>query len=291
MADETWSGIHTALCQGARGLSGKTTLHGLLAKHRGARDLRNQNKLSRKQVVDWARQWYERTGKWPRVHSGKIPGANGESWTTVNYALVHGNRGLPGGLTLTRFLQKEIGGRVRANRPTLTFKSILEMADAHHAATGHWPTRQSGPVLDHPQENWLNISAALVTGGRGLPGGITLGQLLERERGVLNRRRHSKLTYALIANWARQFIEANGRRPTAYDGAVVDRGQLTGDCWSGINTALKLGKRGLPGKDSLYDLLYREGLAGQRWTSRPPKPPKKIRPAYLPTPPRPTNIV
>jgi hypothetical protein len=70
----------------------------------------------------------------------------------------------------------------RADLPALSILQILNWADAHHARTGRWPTRNSGPVQEAPDETWGGINSALDQGWRGLPGGNSLAQLLNRHR-------------------------------------------------------------------------------------------------------------
>jgi hypothetical protein len=79
-----------------------------------------------------------------------------------------GGRGLPGGSSLARLLEKgrRIGDRRRRHR--LTIKQILAWADLHCQRTGQWPRHDSGPVLDAPGERWTAIQAALEQGKRGL---------------------------------------------------------------------------------------------------------------------------
>src|SRR5436190_22672706 len=45
-------------------------------------------------------------------------------------------------------------------------------------------TKTSGPVTETLQETWCGVNLALRRGGRGLPGGTTLAQLLLDKRGV-----------------------------------------------------------------------------------------------------------
>src|SRR5262245_22770233 len=76
----------------------------------------------------------------------------------------------------------------RRGRPPLMSFSIaviLRWADAHKARIGEWPKSTSGPVVDGPARlTWEKISYALCTGARGLPGDITLRELLHERRGV-----------------------------------------------------------------------------------------------------------
>jgi hypothetical protein len=73
-------------------------------------------------------------------------------------------------------------------KATLTVEQILRWADSHHLRTGQWPKIDSGPVAERPAELWRKIDNALRLGLRGLPGGLSLPRLLERERGVPARR-------------------------------------------------------------------------------------------------------
>jgi hypothetical protein len=37
---------------------------------------------------------------------------------------------------------------MKPRRPDFDLKTILAWADAHHARTGKWPTRNSGPIRE-----------------------------------------------------------------------------------------------------------------------------------------------
>lgn len=101
---ETWSAVSTALRTGRRGLPRGSSLARLLAANRGVRNPLAPPPLSREQIVRWAEAHYKRSGRWPTKRSGSIHDVVGESWAGVDYALVRGNRGLPGGNTLARLL-------------------------------------------------------------------------------------------------------------------------------------------------------------------------------------------
>lgn len=261
-APETWTAINVALNHGNRGLPGGSSLAQLLAEHRGVRNRMRTPRLTRRLLRQWVREWRGRTGEWPTHDSGAIPGSMGDTWASVAHALLRGRRGLPGGMTLRGFLQEEFGVPNPRNRPRLNVKQILAWADAYHAQTGKWPKRNSGAVADQPGESWSMISNALVIGWRGLPGGSSLAQLLYRQRGARNPKQVPDLTAARILGWARQYVIATGRRPTHLSGRVLDNGRDSGETWGCIHAALYNGSRGLPGDDSLYQLLKRHGLAG-----------------------------
>jgi hypothetical protein len=150
-------------------------------------------------------------------------------------------------------------------RPRLTIEQLLAWADAHFARTGEWPSSGSGPVPDAPGENWRAINQALRVGARGLPVGSSLARLLGERRGRRAKPRQPPLTVEQILRWADLHHRRTGRWPSAEAGPVADVGEET---WSGINTALKQGFRGLPGEDSLAKLLDRErrgrGTGGEK---------------------------
>ncbi|MFO0958879.1 MAG: hypothetical protein U0800_15865 [Isosphaeraceae bacterium] len=154
---------------------------------------------------------------------------------------------------------------------------ILEWAHAHRESHGRWPNVNSGEVTQAPGETWGEIDQALQRGGRGLPGGSSLETLLAGQyheavarwegshwptqarpaKRPPNSRRTERpnLSIALILQWADDFHTKTGQWPTAQS-----RGEHLppAENWCGINTALKLGRRGLPGGTSLACLLQDE---------------------------------
>jgi hypothetical protein len=161
-----------------RGLPGGDSLARLLHRRRGARHLRALPPLAEAQILEWARAHRRRTGKWPDASAGPIAGTQGEVWAYVNRSLHRGTRGLPGGDTLMKLLDRA-GIDARAI-PRLSEGQILDWADLHYRDTGTWPQVASGPVAAAPGENWRAVSDALRLGLRGLPGGSTLARLLVR---------------------------------------------------------------------------------------------------------------
>ena len=63
-------------------------------------------------------------------------GMPGESWPAINTALQQGLRGMPGGSSLVKLLEKKRGVRNKGNLPSLTEEQIMEWADAHRARDG-----------------------------------------------------------------------------------------------------------------------------------------------------------
>ena len=62
--------------------------------------------LSEGQIVSWAKAWHEQTGRWPTTSSGALQQLPGDTWSSINAALIEGYRGLRGGSTLAKLLRK-----------------------------------------------------------------------------------------------------------------------------------------------------------------------------------------
>jgi hypothetical protein len=182
---ETWRRVDTALKGGLRGLAGGSSLSLLLVEQRGFRSRSHAPPLTTDLILQWADAHHERTGRWPGQASGPIVAVPEETWATIESALRTGGRGLAGGSSLACLLEQQRGVRNLARLPRLTPAKILRWADAFHRRTGRWPTRKdTGPIPEAPGETWGAVHAALLSGGRGLRGGGSLSQLLQRQRGV-----------------------------------------------------------------------------------------------------------
>ncbi|HZU39320.1 MAG TPA: hypothetical protein VFA18_25565, partial [Gemmataceae bacterium] len=257
---ETWQTVDRSLREGVRGLSARSSLAQLLAKHRGVRNPKGLPPLRVSQILTWADAYRARTGQWPTLHSGPIPEAPGEDWAAVDHALRHGVRSLPSGSSLARLLAQKRGVRNKAAAPPLTVKQILAWADAHYCQTGRWPRYKDGVITRVPQETWNGVDAALRAGGRGLPGGSSLARLLAEHRGVRNKKDLPRLTVQQILAWADAHYRRTGDWPTARSGPVAD---APGETWGAIDMALYRASRGLPGGTSLCRLLEEHGRLGQ----------------------------
>jgi hypothetical protein len=113
---ERWPNIDHALTAGLRGLPGSSSLARLLAATCGKRNHMRLAPLTPDQVLAWGDSHYRRTGRWPRVKSGCVKDAAGESWSGIDNALRGGYRGLPGGDSLYQLLRRARGVRKPANR-------------------------------------------------------------------------------------------------------------------------------------------------------------------------------
>jgi hypothetical protein len=139
-----------------------------------------------------------------------------------------------------------------SNLPRLTEWKILKWADAHYSRTGKWPVVASGPVMGQAGETWSAVDNSLRVGNRGLIGGSSLATLLERDRGVRNHNRPTRLTKSRILVLADNHRRYTGEWPSSGSGQVLD---VPDETWGNLNTALVQGFRGLSGGDSIAKLL------------------------------------
>jgi hypothetical protein len=128
-------------------------------------------------------------------------------------------------------------------------------AREHRRRTSTWPTRYSGAVPGSNGEIWANLDTTLREGGRGLPGGSCLARVLADRCGVRNRLGLPPLRVEEVLRWADRHHRRTGHWPRACSGTVVG---ARGETWRAVDTALRTGRRGLPGGDSLAQLLAQE---------------------------------
>ncbi len=223
-------------------------------------------RLTIEQILGWIDDWQAHAGKWPGVQSGLIPRCGGLKWSTVDEALRHGRRGLPGGSSLRLLLARERGVRHPRHLPRLKIREILQWADAYHAQLGRWPTRRSGPIAEAPSETWLGIDVALHFGRRGLARYLSLATLLELRRGKRKQSTRAPLTERKIIRWADAFHARTDRWPNRKSGPIPE---APGETWLAVENALRQGLRGLPGGSSLVQLLVER--RGIRNANRPPR--------------------
>jgi len=177
---ENWKVIDSALRSGARHLPGGCSLAELLARKRGRRNPQKLPPLQVEQILAWADAHHARTGQWPKINSGPIEDAPGETWLAVESALRNGCRGFLPGSSLARLLAEYRDVPNGANRPPLTVEQILMWARAHHERTGQWPTKTAGAIPEAVGETWSAVDSALSHGARSLPRGLSLARLRER---------------------------------------------------------------------------------------------------------------
>lgn len=261
---EDWINVDQALRQGLRSLPRGGSLAKLLRDHRVERHPRLPPPLKEEEIVEWAKAHHEKHGDWPTQNTGPVDGRPGEVWGNIDARLSGGGRGLPGGESLAKLFQRVLGVRNVAALPPLDPSEILLWADDHLTREGAWPTLSCGAVPAAPEEAWGRIDDALRQGYRGLPGGSSLARLLEEGRGRLRPQSLPDMTVEKIVAWARAHRESTGSWPSSHSGPVGD----TGETWCGVVNALRDGKRGLPGGQTLARLLAELGCGGpgRMWT-------------------------
>ncbi len=211
-------------------------------------------KLSEKQILAWADDYFASTGKWPKEYSGPIAGT-GESWGRIAAAMRQGRRGLRRGYSLPRLLSERRHVRHQWNLPRLSERRILAWAGIHRKATGQWPTVKSGPVASSPGENWQAINNCLVRGCRGLRGGSSLAKLLSKHRVTAIKQALPRFKLKQILAWAKHYRAETGRRPTAESGPVAES---PGDTWLKIDMALEKGVSRPAGRFQLVQAVAEE---------------------------------
>ena len=85
--------------------------------------------LSKDLILQWAREFRDRHGRWPTHQDGRIPQAD-----ATGTAIDQGLRGLPGDTSLAKLLDKR--GNAAPSRNALTAIRILAWADQYHAKHG-----------------------------------------------------------------------------------------------------------------------------------------------------------
>ena len=200
---------------------------------------------------------------WPTRDSGRIYEGSPDTWTGLDIALKNGNRGLPGGTTLARFIAETWRVRNRSS-PLVEFDlaDVLRWCDYHFARTGAWPHVDSGAVAAAPGETWGAINHALSRAVRYMGEPTSLARLLAAHRGVPNIHDQSPLTEEQILAWADLHVVRTGRWPTRTSGADVD---APGENWKNFNYALIRGNRTLTSGSSLARLLAKHrGVRNRR---------------------------
>jgi superfamily II DNA or RNA helicase len=249
-AQETWLGVSAALRTGNRGLASGASLARILSAHRGVPNRGDLPPLSVEQILQWADEHMQRNGSWPTVKSGPVADT---TWLGLAESLRNGLRGLPGGTSLSQLLHERRGVENVSRRPPLTERQLLAWVDAYKQSHGKWPHVKSEKSPGQTV-SWAAIDRSLSVGGRGLPGGSSLADLLERQRNVRNAAALPSLSIAQILGWADEHKARTGSWPTKTSGLV----QGTTEAWSAIDNALQRGGRGLTSGSSLPRLLAAE---------------------------------
>ncbi len=210
--------------------------------------------LTIEEILAWADAWFERHRQWPRVKSGRIPHALGQTWAAIDACLRKSGRGLVGPTSLAEVLERHRGVRNYKKLPDYRIEQILAWADHHRHIKGAWPLPTSGPIMNAPGETCRAVHAALHNGRRGLPGGSSLAQFLAEHRQYRNIHGLPRLSVKKVCAWADAYYHRCGRWPIATSGAIPE---APGETWMAVENALRRGSRGFRTRSSLAQLLER----------------------------------
>ena len=83
---------------------------------------------------------------------------------------------------MAQLLAEKRGKRNPKGLPRLTIKQILIWIDAHYWRKKTPPRSHTGLIVGTQHEKWRNIDNALRYGLRGLKGGLSLAQLISKQR-------------------------------------------------------------------------------------------------------------
>jgi len=252
--DQTWCEVNYDIAVNSYGLTGIRSLADLLSARRAVPNLARLPRLTEEAILNWADAFYKREGHWPKQKSGKVSSDSREHWSQIDAALAYGRRGLAGGSSLAKLLHEHRSVHYQRELPALTEDIILSWADACFARTNRWPTQKTGIVVESPNETWAAIICALAEGHRGLPGGTSLADLLERRRGRRNKANIPHLDLDTVLAWANSHYSRTGKWPYSKSGPIPE---APGETWSGVSQAMALGRRGVPMKITLRELLSR----------------------------------
>ncbi|QEL18611.1 hypothetical protein [Limnoglobus roseus] len=205
-------------------------------------------------ILRWADEFHQRRGRWPTRDDGPIVGPLDLTWRQIDSALKLGNRGLNRGSSLAKLLLARRKRRHKGMPPTLTVSQILTWADAHHTRSGEWPIYSAGSIPAVKGETWSAVDHSLRIGRRGLPGGSSLAQLLEAQRGVRNVQAVPDLTVRQVLGWADAYHAKNSSWPTRDSGPIDG---TVGETWSAVAQAFVVGGRGIGERSSLAKFLSR----------------------------------
>ncbi len=222
--------------------------------------------LDKEQIFVWAKAHFRRTGYWPAVYSGPVVDAEGDTWESINKALYSGGRGLPGGSSLSLFLdERHVERARRPTLPNLTIEQILDWAEAHFKKHGRWPLSKSGLIPGAPRrETWQKVAVALLHGNRGLSGRTSLARLLFKKKGAKREGLRPRLTERQILEWIDAYYKKYRDWPRRQSGPIPGS---PGDTWQSVDGALRMGARGLTKKMSLFRFLqkHRQAYPDVNW--------------------------
>lgn len=189
-----------------------------------------------RQAVDAYR--LEHGGRFPTMHDGQaLPGL---AWSTIEHRLRDGSCGLPGGTSLSKWLD-EAYPAARHTAP-YTSASMRAWVEAHRAANGGaFPHVASGEIPG-ASRNWMNVNDALRRRNLAFTKCGSLSAWLDDQFPLDRKRRAALLTADLIINLVEAYrAEHDGAFPYRESGKVAGLNMT----WTQLGNALRQGGRSL----------------------------------------------
>lgn len=232
--------------------------------------------LSEELICSWIKKYIDKHNKKkPTQKSGVVEFVEndyqGITWLDINNCLKKGLRGLPGGITLPAFIEKKFGMK---GRKVSTFRLSEELIcswikkhiDTHDKDKK--PTKRSGIIEfaegDYYGLTWGSVDSALHRGSKGLQGGTSLADLIEKNFGIINPKSIPVLSEEKILYHAKKFKDKHGRKPHCNDGDVDGVENLT---WRNIDGHLR------QRESSLSKFLEKKlGIKAKNTPQEPPLP-------------------
>ncbi len=268
MPYETWSGINQAGSHGYRGLTQGRPLREILKPLRlelQVEPARGDKKdLSEDQIREAARKFYEIHSRLPTTRTEEVvPDMPYETWSIINDACRHANRGLTRITTLAQVLQplrNELKlGPNQNDKKDLSEDQIISAAREFYRIHHKIPTEYTNEAVPGlPHETWTGINSVGRDGYRGLTKGRPLREILKPLRKELGlgpgQGEKDDLSEDQIREAARKFYKLHDRLPTCHD---TDEAvpEMPHETWAGINQAGSAGYRGLTKGRPLREIL------------------------------------
>ena len=235
VAGETWRAVDQAFRVATRGLPGRSSLGAVPRPGAGRPQSPAPAPPNGQANPDLGRRPpARRTGAWPTSKSAHCRERRAKPGAAFTWRFVRPPR-FAGRLDAGPLPGTAPGRPQRQTPAPLHRRAILRSARAHRRRTGHWPTRNSGPITEAPGETWSAVNAALTSGCRGLPAGWTLAGLLAAPQPVPPDSTRRRFTVRHILAWADAYHTRTGAWPDARSGPIAER---PGETWRNVDQAL-----------------------------------------------------
>lgn len=259
----TWNAINTASIRGHRGLPKGLSLADLMKMEFGIKNPKNTPTLTEAEIKELIKRFIELHGRKPQATDGQVESIEDITWENIDRRLRDGQCGLPGGSSLSMFIEQHFGIRDQVNVPEIPLTLIHNWVQSHLDKYKSKPIAKSGKVDfargAYQNISWHSVNQALKAGKCGLPVGTTLSSFIQFEFGIKNPKRAEPIPEEKVVLWIQKFIEKNNRKPKVNDGVIeFAEDQFSGLKWRLLNNYLSKGGRGFPGGSSLAKLIEKK---------------------------------